>query len=133
VATQRFSYGGLIDIRAGQAPADCPADTDLTLQYGWLSLTQQQWLTAQGKRPRDVIGLSVRTSYDPIQMRAKGFIYIAADVARFGKFGGIALDERHANLFGNQLNDVRLANTRWSDHQDIRLDPAHGRLYVGVF
>ncbi|MDT4867929.1 hypothetical protein FQZ97_1028640 [compost metagenome] len=44
---------------------------------------------------------------------------IAANIAHFGKLGGLNLDERGAGKLGQTTGDFRLANAGWSDHQNV--------------
>jgi hypothetical protein len=55
----------------------CPENTDLTLQFGYLTRQQKEYFTAQGGN--GFISASVRTSYDPVSLQGKGFIYLTAD------------------------------------------------------
>lgn len=53
----------------------CAPNTDLVFQMGILTPEQIRYLG----NPRDFVSVAVRTDYDPVQLRGKGFIYIAAD------------------------------------------------------
>ena len=53
----------------------CQATTDLVFQMGYLSQDQIDFIGD----PSQFIGLAVRTEYDKVNLRGKGFIYIAAD------------------------------------------------------
>ena len=44
---------------------------------------------------------------------------IPAHITGLAKFGSIALNKRHTDFIGNQLDDVGFAHTGRSDHQDI--------------
>ena len=54
------------------------ADVDLKILVGHGTLDNEQigWL----KKPEKYIGVTVRTDYDPIELRGQGFIYIASDL-----------------------------------------------------
>lgn len=63
VATQTFTE------------TSCTADTDITFQFGVLEPDQIATL----KTPKKYLAANVRTSYDNVHLRGKGFIYLAAD------------------------------------------------------
>ena len=67
----------------------CDDQTDIKLQFGVLSNDQLSYL----KDPRNVVAVSVRTSYDPIVLRGKGFIYVSPAK------GPLAI----ANIVGDEL------------------------------
>ena len=50
--------------------------------------------------------------------------HIAANISGLTELGGIALDERNPDFFGDQFDDVRLADTGWAKHQDIVFNAA---------
>lgn len=54
--------------------------TDLEFIFGWNQLTdkQKQYLEKQDNY-KGRLGVAVRTHYDPVTLRGKGFIYIASD------------------------------------------------------
>ena len=56
-------------------------------------------------------------------------LHVAADVAGLAELGGVALDEGHPELGGDQLDDVGLADPRRADHQHIVLDAARQGLH----
>ena len=43
-------------------------------------------------------------------------LHVAAHVAGFAELGGIALDKRDADLFGDQAHHIGLTDTRGTDH-----------------
>lgn len=53
----------------------CSEPYDMTIQFGVLHEKQR----ADIPKPEEFAGAAIRTSYDPIKMRGKGYIYIAAD------------------------------------------------------
>lgn len=54
---------------------DCTSSTDLRFQFGVLSLDQIQNLSGIDKK----IAMAVRTDYDQVQLRGKGFIYLVPE------------------------------------------------------
>lgn len=67
VGTQNLEFG------------PCADDTDLRLQFGTLSPAQQAAFRDQGQDPRKFVSLAVRTDYDRVHLKGKGFIYVTAD------------------------------------------------------
>lgn len=67
IATQRF-----IETECTGSIED-NFNVDLVFQFGFLSEKQIDYF----KNPTKIIGSSVRTSYDPLLMRGRGFVYIA--------------------------------------------------------
>jgi hypothetical protein len=51
----------------------CDPETDVHIQLGFLSDEQRSKIT----KPENYLALTVRTSYDPVNLRGKGFIYFA--------------------------------------------------------
>ncbi len=72
VATQEFVFN-----------PRCYGNEDLTFQLGVLNSEQREFL--QDRSP--IIGAAVRTSYDEVQLRGRGFIYIAPDSGKNGYKG----------------------------------------------
>ncbi|HAR44536.1 MAG TPA: hypothetical protein DCS07_18205 [Bdellovibrionales bacterium] len=66
----------------------CAENPDLKFQLGWGSLDsrQQAYIVEQGAE--SILGLAVRTDYDEVQLRGKGFIYIASDLGAHRYDGG---------------------------------------------
>jgi len=54
---------------------DCDENPDLALQFGVLNELQEQFLGD----PKKFIGIAVRTDYDEVNLKAKGFIYFSPD------------------------------------------------------
>lgn len=54
---------------------DCASNPDLRFQFGVLSRDQFQYLGT----PTKYIGIAVRTDYDPVNLKGRGFIYISPD------------------------------------------------------
>jgi hypothetical protein len=79
VATQRFRVVDLITIDKSGIVKSCAPTTDLTIQFGYLNSEQQNYLRERGQGTKDFISFAIRTSYDPVNLRGKGFIYFAAD------------------------------------------------------
>jgi hypothetical protein len=63
LGTQTFNYIG----------AKCAENVDIRFQLGILNPQQKEYL----KDPKDWVGHTARTSYDPVQLKGKGFIYIS--------------------------------------------------------
>jgi len=66
-ATQRFEFG------------PCTDETEVRFQFGVLSPAQLKQFDRRGQDPRDFLSLAVRTDYDRVSLRGKGFVYIAPD------------------------------------------------------
>lgn len=59
----------------------CTGNEDLSFRFGWDSLTDSQKnYIKQSRKPQQLVGLAVRTSYDYRNLVGKGFIYIASDI-----------------------------------------------------
>lgn len=54
---------------------ECSTDTDLRFQFGELTPSQKE----QIPNYRQLLGIAYRSSYDEVNLRAKGFIYIAPE------------------------------------------------------
>lgn len=54
---------------------DCGATTDIVFQFGTLTAEQKEKLKDLSK----TIGITVRTDYDEVNMKGKGFVYIAPE------------------------------------------------------
>lgn len=57
--------------------AECGAGTDIQFLFGFGTLKPDQ--IAYLKNPRKYIGITVRTDYDLVQMKGKGFVYFSSD------------------------------------------------------
>ena len=79
LATQRFRIVDLITIDQTRVVKDCASSTDLTIQFGYLNAEQRSYLRERGQETKDFISFAIRTDYDPVKLRGKGFIYLAAD------------------------------------------------------
>jgi hypothetical protein len=56
----------------------CDESTDLRIQFGVLTPKQQKaWPTFGADKPNSYMGIAVRTDYDTVNMRGKGFIYLS--------------------------------------------------------
>jgi hypothetical protein len=87
VATQTFHVAPLITARGGAMDKPCPDDTRITVQLGYATDEQLAWLQAHAHEhagagrdglPR-LIGMAVRTAYDPIALAGEGFVFVAGD------------------------------------------------------
>ncbi len=80
VATQNLVINSFIEVHAvGSSQVNCPSNTDLTLQFGYLNPEQLAYFNNQGGSLSNLVSAAVRTSYDQVTMKGKGFIYLAAD------------------------------------------------------
>lgn len=59
---------------------DCAADIDVTFQFGVLTPEQRDYLG----RPNEYIGVAVRTDYDPVRLKGKGFLYFSPEKGELG-------------------------------------------------
>ena len=64
IATQKFDYN-----------SKCGGDEDITFQFGVLDQKHKQFFNSSSR----VIGAAVRTDYDEVNLRGKGFVFIASD------------------------------------------------------
>lgn len=67
VATQEFTL------------VDCSKDVDIKFQFGFLYPSQLKEMKEQGLDPREHVSFAIRTEYDQVNLKGKGFIYLAAD------------------------------------------------------
>jgi hypothetical protein len=56
---------------------DCQSSTDIRFLFGYGSLSAKEINFL--KKPKRYIGITVRTDYDQVELRGKGFIYISSD------------------------------------------------------
>ena len=54
-----------------------------------------------------------------LEQIADDLIDVAADIAHLGEFGGLDLDEWRARELGEAARNLRLADARRADHQDV--------------
>jgi hypothetical protein len=96
--------------------ASCNTETDLTFQFGFLTKAQKREITNH----KQLVGLAYRTHYDEIQLKGRGFIYIAPERGAdrplspnmhptpwsFGKHRGLTTVLTHelGHIFGLQDN-----------------------------
>jgi hypothetical protein len=59
----------------------CDGSEDLKFLLGKVTPGLTEYLAKQDEAPHDYVGLAVRTSYDIVNLKAKGFIYISPDMA----------------------------------------------------
>lgn len=64
VASQKFTYA-----------SKCTGKEDIAFQFAVADSKQRKFFSSS----KNLIGAAVRTDYDEVQLRAKGFIYVAAD------------------------------------------------------
>ncbi len=57
----------------------CSEATELRFQFGILSQAQHSEMLRAGIDPLQAVSTTVRTDYDRVNLRGKGFIYVAAD------------------------------------------------------
>lgn len=67
IATQDFELG------------ECNATTDLRVQLGVLTDIQMDQFALIEKRPQQFVGLAIRTEYDEVNLKGKGFVYISPE------------------------------------------------------
>jgi hypothetical protein len=82
VATQAFVVDGVVRVTAKNrktADRDCPAGTDLTVQFGWLSPEQVAFFESHMGGVQKFVSAIVRTHYEPTTMHGRGFLYLSAD------------------------------------------------------
>lgn len=84
----------------------CDTDTDLRFQFGFLSDSQRAALKAQGQDPRQFVSIAVRTEYDRIHLKGKGFIYISADSGELRPEGKEMKSQPWADVKGVALRNV---------------------------
>ena len=65
IATQRFEYENT-----------CDEKTDIVFQFGKVFESQKKYIPA----PKKTIGMAIRTSYDKVKLRGRGFVFIGADI-----------------------------------------------------
>ncbi len=72
---------------------DCDGTEDIKLQFGYGTLSVEQLATfsAMGESFSNYVGLTIRTAYDKIMLRGRGFIYITSDIGlhAYGKNSNI--------------------------------------------
>jgi hypothetical protein len=73
--SKQFSYLGVGIQEFKEVP--CSKDVDLRLQFGYRTLSLNQRLHIH--HPEKYVGMTVRTSYDEVTLRGKGFILIGSD------------------------------------------------------
>ncbi len=122
--------GGVTEVGVGQQrfvfEPSCSSSTDLRVQFGVLSPEQKaQWDKNVLEAPQQYRGIALRTSYDTVSMRGKGFIYLspqAGDYKMTGNQGDIANPWSYANgrLVGHLLVH-ELGHVFGYDHGTIEL------------
>ena len=82
----KTSYNPLGDAKDGVKVAtqdfvklNCDQNPDINFQFGHLSTSQLDEMKKMALDPRGFVSLAVRTDYDQVNLKAKGFIYLAAD------------------------------------------------------
>ena len=111
VATQDF-----IEISCDQSP-------DVAFQFGVLDQEQQKYLDVQN---RHIVGIAVRTDYDEVNLKARGFVYIAPE------FGPLAM--RGPDLLERpwQLNAGRLIGLTLSHELGHVFGIQHAQNYMSL-
>ncbi len=56
----------------------CDGSEDVTFIAGYSKLDEQQRVFL--KRPKSLLAVAVRTHYDPVQLRGRGFVFVASDI-----------------------------------------------------
>ena len=59
----------------------CRGDEDLRFQFGYGTLNEAQlkYFSDHDEDPQDYVGIALRTHYDRVNLRGKGFIFISSD------------------------------------------------------
>lgn len=103
---------------------DCDASEDIRFQLGVLSQEQREYL----KHPNNIIGVAVRTQYDPATLKGRGFVYISpefGDLALTGTgSGGTPIPNRWNYAEGKLLEMVlvhELGHVFGLDHRGVDL------------
>lgn len=81
VAQQQVRVRQIVEIDVDQPlPGQtCWQPVDLQIQLGWLSAEQQTFFNERMGGVQRYIAALVRTDYDQVRMRGKGFLYLSAD------------------------------------------------------
>lgn len=75
VGTQTFTL-------TNNFPAEkCKGDEDLKIQFGYGTLSPDQLKEFQDhdENPQNYVGIAIRTAYDKVTLRGKGFVFISSD------------------------------------------------------
>jgi hypothetical protein len=59
----------------------CSGSEDLKIQFGYntLSADQQSLFSSHDEDPADYVGVAVRTEYDKVNLKGRGFVFISSD------------------------------------------------------
>lgn len=79
VGTQDFRVTEVNELTGGRQPTASFLAKDLRIQFGWLSQEQIDFFDTRMGGVQKYLAATVRTSYEPIQMRGQGFIYLKPD------------------------------------------------------
>ncbi len=94
---EEFARATLVSMNTLQVGAQkfvevaCTGQEDLRFQFGWGTVSPEQKTYFSNFNFRNFAAFTVRTDYDPIQMRGRGFIYFSSDKGPFrydGATGG---------------------------------------------
>ncbi len=118
VATQEFVISTFIikskSPGVSSGPSACPDDADIRLQFGWLDQKQVEPLAKQVGNISRFIATTIRTEYDTVNMRGKGFIYFGADA-------------------GPRKMDVKVIDVPWSVGKGYLIDLAIRHEFGHIF
>jgi hypothetical protein len=124
------AINGLLNIRIGTQTfleSVCTEDIDIKFQAGTLTSDQSDFL----RNPRQVIASAVRTEYDTVNLRGRGFIYVSPEygplaLAGIGSSSGYKiLPRRWSHARGKVLEQVLIHELghvfgfRHADHSHI--------------
>ena len=90
VASQRFTR------------VDCDANPNLEFQMGFMTAAQMKVVP----NPQDYVSLAIRTSYDPVQLRGNGFVYVSAESGPFRPSSTHFMDHPWQDCGGCRLERV---------------------------
>ncbi len=59
----------------------CSGEEDIKFQFGYNTLTEEQleFFKKYGEKPQNYLGLALKTQYDRVNLKAKGFVFISSD------------------------------------------------------
>ena len=79
IAAQNFHSRKIVSIKNGKADGECAGNTDIVFQFGFLDRVQKKYFKDNGVDIHETIAHTIRTDYDKVHLRGKGFVYVAAD------------------------------------------------------
>jgi hypothetical protein len=103
--SEPYDNGGVKVILGSQefTEVPCGPQVDVAFKFGVLDGDQEQFL----KDPSSIVGIAVRTSYDDVQLRGKGFVYVSPEHGRLALRGKDLLANRW-NVKGGKLLEFML-------------------------